>query len=100
MGNMIVIRGPRELGYADTEDLALKPGEVRLEMLYSGISAGTQLTLYRGNNPYLTKSFNADLRVFEPADQTKKPLSHSRRPGPMRKSGGICELGPGGNTGF
>lgn len=94
MGNMIVIRGPRELGYADTEDLALKPGEVRLEMLYSGISAGTQLTLYRGNNPYLTKSFNADLRVFEPADQTKSPYPI---PGAWayEEVGRICELGPG-----
>lgn len=93
MGNMVVINGPKNLGYADTEDLPLKPGEVRLEMLYSGISAGTQLTLYRGNNPYLTKSFNAALRVFEPAEQTESPYPI---PGAWayEEVGRICELGP------
>ena len=86
MGNMVVIRGPRQIGYEETRDLPLQPGEVRLQMLYSGISAGTQLTLYRGNNPYLTKAFNAELRLFE-------ALTRFPAPGRMRKWDGSARLG-------
>ena len=45
----------------DREDRASRrwgPGEVRLRTLYSGISAGTELTAYRGRNPYLSKRWN------------------------------------------
>lgn len=94
MGNMVVIRGPRQIGYEETRDLPLQPGEVRLQMLYSGISAGTQLTLYRGNNPYLTKAFNAELRVFEEPEQTESPYPI---PGAWayEEVGRVCAIGPG-----
>ncbi|WCB95945.1 zinc containing alcohol dehydrogenase superfamily protein [Baekduia alba] len=51
----------------DRANRALEPDQVRLETLYSGISAGTELTAYRGSNPYLTKHWNEDTRLFEPA---------------------------------
>ena len=38
--------------------------EVRLRTLYSGISAGTELTAYRGSNPYLTKRWDEERRLF------------------------------------
>jgi threonine dehydrogenase-like Zn-dependent dehydrogenase len=38
--------------------------EVRLRTLYSGISAGTELTAYRGSNPYLTKKWEESARLF------------------------------------
>lgn len=93
MGNMVVIRGPKEIGYSETVDLPLKSGEVRLQMLYSGISAGTQLTLYRGNNPYITKSFNPELRVFEKSNHNTSPYPI---PGAWayEEVGRICEVGP------
>lgn len=43
----------------------LEPGQVRVRTLYSGISAGTELTAYRGSNPYLHKLWNPGLRLFE-----------------------------------
>jgi threonine dehydrogenase-like Zn-dependent dehydrogenase len=47
------------------EELApLGPDEVRLRTLYSGISAGTELTAYRGSNPYLTKKWEESARLF------------------------------------
>ncbi len=42
----------------------LGPDEVRLRTLYSGISAGTELTAYRGSNPYLTKKWDERQRLF------------------------------------
>ena len=40
------------------------PGSVRVRTWYSGISAGTELTAYRGSNPYLTRTWDADRRLF------------------------------------
>lgn len=90
---MITIPRPYEIGFAEDAELPLKSGEVRLKMLYSGISAGTQLTLYRGKNPYLNKKFNGALRVFEDnsAGDTPYPI-----PGAWayEEVGRVAEIGP------
>jgi threonine dehydrogenase-like Zn-dependent dehydrogenase len=46
---------------------------VRLRTLYSGISAGTELTAYRGSNPYLHKRWDAEHRLFLPTDSPTQP---------------------------
>lgn len=70
MGKTFVLNAPREGGYHTYEDLLLKPDELRLRTLYSGISAGTELTLYRGTNPYLTKRWDDERRLFIPGADT------------------------------
>lgn len=42
----------------------LRAGQVRVRTSFSGISAGTELTAYRGSNPYLDKLWDPDLRLF------------------------------------
>lgn len=69
MGKVLVCAAPRVIGYQDTEDPPLQPDEVRIKTLYSGISAGTELTFYRGTNPYLSKQWDADNRLFRPGEQ-------------------------------
>jgi len=44
--------------------MELQPGQVRVRTSYSGISAGTELTAYRGTNPYLNRDWDPDLRLF------------------------------------
>jgi 2-desacetyl-2-hydroxyethyl bacteriochlorophyllide A dehydrogenase len=39
-------------------------GSVRVRTLYSGISAGTELTAYRGTNVYLDRTWDAARRLF------------------------------------
>lgn len=68
MGTMLVFNAPREVGFQDYADAPLQPDEVRIRTLYSGISAGTELTYYRGTNPYLTKQWDAERRLFVAAD--------------------------------
>ena len=51
MGQVVTFEGPREVGIREYEERPLQPNEVRLRTLYSGISAGTELTAYRGSNP-------------------------------------------------
>ncbi len=42
----------------------LEADQVRIATLYSGISAGTELTAYRGSNPYLSKKWDETQRLF------------------------------------
>jgi 2-desacetyl-2-hydroxyethyl bacteriochlorophyllide A dehydrogenase len=69
MGKVVVFTQPRIVGFESYDDLPLKPHEVRLHTLYSGISAGTELTAYRGSNPYLHKQWDPARKLFIPAEQ-------------------------------
>ena len=64
MGRVVTFEGPREVGIREYEDPDLGPREVRLRTLYSGISAGTEMTAYRGSNPYLAKRWEPGRRLF------------------------------------
>jgi 2-desacetyl-2-hydroxyethyl bacteriochlorophyllide A dehydrogenase len=69
MGKVVVFTQPKTVGFESYEDRPLKPHEVRLRTLYSGISAGTELTAYRGSNPYLHKQWDSSRKLFIPAEQ-------------------------------
>src|SRR5687768_17441123 len=69
MGKVLVFTQPSTIGFELYEDRPLEPHEVRLRTLYSGISAGTELTAYRGSNPYLHKQWDAARKLFIPAEQ-------------------------------
>ena len=69
MGRHLVFDAPRVCAYQDEPDAPLAPDEVRVRTLYSGISAGTELTYYRGTNPYLTKHWDNDSRLFMPGEE-------------------------------
>ncbi len=47
-----------------------------MRTIASGVSAGTELTAYRGTNPYLTSTWDPDLRLFSAAhpDTPSYPL--------------------------
>src|SRR4051794_10146353 len=66
--------GPKEIAFIEVEERRLAADEVRLTALYSGISAGTQLTAYRGVNPFVHKQFNGELRIFEPRAEPASSL--------------------------
>ncbi|MEP6650807.1 MAG: zinc-binding alcohol dehydrogenase [Lapillicoccus sp.] len=66
-GSRIVrFTGPRQVDVVAGAVEDCPPGTVRVRTLYSGISAGTELTAYRGSNAYLTKGWDADQRLFVP----------------------------------
>ncbi len=68
----VVITEPHHIELEETPDPPLKAGEVRLRTLYSGISAGTELTAYRGSNPYLNKRWDGERRLFVPGEETSQ----------------------------
>jgi threonine dehydrogenase-like Zn-dependent dehydrogenase len=64
VGRVVRFVSPRVAELVDEADAPLGAGEVRLRTLYSGISAGTELTAYRGSNPYLDKRWDSERRLF------------------------------------
>lgn len=68
MSTLLVLNAPRQLGYEEQPDQPLNPGDVRVRTLYSGISAGTEMTIYRGTNVYMHKQWDANRRLFIPGE--------------------------------
>ncbi|MFD0664502.1 zinc-dependent alcohol dehydrogenase [Thermocatellispora tengchongensis] len=48
---------------------------MRVRTLYSGVSAGTELTAYRGTNPYLNRLWDPDKRLFVEGRTHSYPLT-------------------------
>jgi 2-desacetyl-2-hydroxyethyl bacteriochlorophyllide A dehydrogenase len=70
MGKVVVFTNPKTVDFESYDDRPLETHEVRLQTLYSGISAGTELTAYRGSNPYLHKQWDPTRKLFIPGEQT------------------------------
>jgi threonine dehydrogenase-like Zn-dependent dehydrogenase len=87
----LVLKAPRELDFEPVEERALGPEEVRIGTLFSGISAGTELSQFRGTNPFMDRHWNEDSRLFVEAEAPSWPY-------PVRnlgyeESGEILEVG-------
>ncbi len=66
MPQTVAFTGPREVALLDLEAQPVEPGTVRVRTWYSGVSAGTELTAYRGTNPYLAGTWDPSARMFVP----------------------------------
>jgi NADPH:quinone reductase-like Zn-dependent oxidoreductase len=62
----LVVTGPGGLAVAEEEEPPLAEGRFRAATLFSGVSAGTELTWYRGTSPYFAAGWDAELGLFEP----------------------------------
>jgi 2-desacetyl-2-hydroxyethyl bacteriochlorophyllide A dehydrogenase len=73
MSEVLVFTQPRLVDFDIVEDRPLEAKELRVRTLYSGISAGTEMTAYRGSNPYLSKQWDAKNRLFRPSESPSQP---------------------------
>ncbi|HJS18083.1 MAG TPA: zinc-binding dehydrogenase [Anaerolineales bacterium] len=73
MSEVLVFTEPRQIDFERAEDRPLEGKEIRVRTLYSGISAGTELTAYRGSNPYISKQWDAKKRLFLLSDSPSQP---------------------------
>ncbi|MCI9889534.1 zinc-binding alcohol dehydrogenase [Micrococcales bacterium 31B] len=64
MPNILRFAAPHAVEIVAAPEEALPAGHARVRTLYSGISAGTELTAYRGTNPYLTSRWDPTTRLF------------------------------------
>lgn len=70
MAYVVQLLEPRVVGLRQYRTPEPGAGEVRVRSLYSGISAGTELAMYRGTNPYLAKRWDAETALFLPGETT------------------------------
>ena len=64
MARALVLEGPRRLRLLDEDVAGLRPREIRVRALLSGISHGTELNLYRGGSAFAERVFDRELRAF------------------------------------
>ena len=64
MATIVVFTGARSIGFTEVEDPPLKPNQVRIKTIYSGISRGTEMAVYRGTAPFYQKRFDPVTRLF------------------------------------
>jgi len=64
----LVVPAPGQLVVEEVEEPPLAPGQFRVDTRYSGVSAGTELTWYRGTSPWLSARWDARLGLFRPAE--------------------------------
>ncbi|GII79269.1 oxidoreductase [Sphaerisporangium rufum] len=62
--DVVTIERPGRVTVTSEPPAALAPGSVRVRTLYSGVSTGTELTAYRGTNPYLSRRWDPARRLF------------------------------------
>ena len=66
--------GIPERGRAEVVSYEEEPpldGQFRVDTLFTGLSAGTELTLLKGTNPYLHSSWDAERGVFRPGTPSR-----------------------------
>jgi threonine dehydrogenase-like Zn-dependent dehydrogenase len=69
----LLLNAPRELSFESIDERALGAGEVRIRTLFSGISAGTELSQYRGTNPFMHRHWDEQRRLFVGAEAPSWP---------------------------
>lgn len=87
----LILEAPKSLVFEEGEDEPLGPDEVRIRTLFSGISAGTELTQYRGTNPFMNRRFDEARRLF--VDEEGPSWSWPVRNLGYEEVGEIVELG-------
>ncbi len=64
MSKEFLVIAPKIIEFRDYAELPLKPDEVRVQALTSGIKHGTEMALYSGITPFLDNEFDPEMRVF------------------------------------
>jgi 2-desacetyl-2-hydroxyethyl bacteriochlorophyllide A dehydrogenase len=92
MPRVVRLVAPREIELGQEPSAPVGPGEVRVRTAYSGISAGTELTTYRGSNPFLHARFDPATRLFGgPPEAAVFPTAGWG----YSEVGTVVEVGPG-----
>lgn len=64
MGTALILDAPGELRLEEYPEPSLGADAVRVQTLYSGISAGTELAQYRGTTPHARRVWDPKTRLF------------------------------------
>ena len=66
----LTVEEPGRIGLSTHEPQPLGLHEVRIATLYSGISAGTEMTAFLGSSPFLNRRWDPERRLFVEGEQS------------------------------
>lgn len=72
-GRALLLEAPGRLAFEPLDVRDPGPGEVLIRTLHSGVSAGTELTQYRGTSPFMHRRWDEARRLFVPSDAPSWP---------------------------
>ena len=78
MGGEQALHRSEALAFEPLGEKALGPNEIRIRTLFSGISAGTELSQYRGTNPFMHRRWDEARRLFVAADSPSSTSSETQ----------------------
>jgi NADPH:quinone reductase-like Zn-dependent oxidoreductase len=64
----IVVEGPGRVAVRDEPRAPVPAGGFRVTTVFSGVSAGTELSYIKGTNPFLSERWDPDLGLFVPGE--------------------------------
>ena len=67
---VLTLQGPRQARFSEEPLRDAGPDDVLIRSLYSTLKHGTEMLGFSGKSPFLTQSFDRDLRLFAPRDAT------------------------------
>ena len=70
MTDRLILPGPGKAELVPEADVELEDGQVRIATAYTGLSAGTELSWFKGTNPFLGRSFDRELGLFTEGEAT------------------------------
>jgi len=70
---VLVLTGPRQLEYIEIDMPEPGPGEILVRTIASGISHGTEMNVYRGVAPQWRRTYDRNLRLFQPVEELAAP---------------------------
>ena len=65
----IMYKGPRDLEVIQVPRQDMGEDQIRLKSVYSGVSHGTEMNIYRGIAPFFRKKQDPETRLFLPAEE-------------------------------
>ncbi|HWM03327.1 MAG TPA: zinc-binding alcohol dehydrogenase, partial [Actinophytocola sp.] len=72
---VLVVQRPGQVALCEEPVPPLEDGTFRVRTLYSGLSAGTELSFVKGTNPLLTSRWDTELGLFRPGESDGYPVS-------------------------
>ncbi|MBW4438890.1 MAG: zinc-binding alcohol dehydrogenase [Pleurocapsa minor GSE-CHR-MK-17-07R] len=71
-----VLAGPKQIVFREYSEPPLKPDEVRVQTVLTGLKHGTEMAMYEGKTPFATHDFDPEYRLFrEKENQQIYPLN-------------------------
>jgi len=66
---IMIYEGPKKIALSEVPDLPLAKNQIRIKTLYSGLSHGTEMNVYRGNAPFFKNKMDPNTKLFVTAEK-------------------------------